>query len=561
MKKKFILAIFGISLLFMACQEDSYYNDYDMGDENSSILTETMKLIDDNYTNVTLPDLGKTLGGNTTTRGLGGKKYSMSLDDEAFTFDWSNAEIISSSKAEAVIVPVKQNRGVALQSVVAKGNVSREETTPLYSILYVRKFLDDGKSYAHILSFAPDRDYANTCEERGEEMQLYPNPQGSNYSGILFVSTIYGEISHGIRYENGRMCHYILPRSERNRDFIEKYRSGHAECHEHCDSTHMHTRMSMNFITFNSATRSTYSTQSENGSGYNCSICGKDVYDCTCVEIVACGVCKQDPCVCYDGIEGEQEDRCAYCAFPKEACTCTIWPPDFSGGSNNNGGTTGGSSSGNNGSSGNTSGDTSITTSPFLTNIGKWDPSFNLVAKLTLNKLIPTWYNKNIFNQSMYRLFFNNINVYGKLTFKIDPNINVGTYSAKTISIAFINSSSICYNIFAEEFIHATQHNSFYHSDMAAMGKRAELEAKIMIDLIAYLSGEIRDFYVLTQNLEDSTGLVQDDYIEWIEGNNYSNYSEKFDEWLNYFKYRGEPNDSVTDYKMFEWLYDNCINK
>ena len=31
-----------------------------------------------------------------------------------------------------------------------------------------------------------------------------------------------------------------------------------------------------------------------------------------------------------------------------------------------------------------------------------------------------------------------------------------------------------------------------------SLGKRAELEAKIMIDLIAYLSGEIRDFYVLT---------------------------------------------------------------
>ena len=42
MKKKFILAIFGISLLFMACQEDSYYNDYDMGGKNSSILTEAI---------------------------------------------------------------------------------------------------------------------------------------------------------------------------------------------------------------------------------------------------------------------------------------------------------------------------------------------------------------------------------------------------------------------------------------------------------------------------------------------------------------------------------------
>ena len=308
MKKKFILSIFGASLLFVACQEDTYFDEYYVDDSNSSILTETMKLIGDNYDHVTLPDWEKTLGGSTATRGRSGQKHSMSLGDEDFTFDWNNADIISSSKAEAAIVPVKQKKEMALQSVVAKGNLHREETTPLHSILYVRKFLSDGKSYAHILSFAPDRDYANACEERGEEMQLYPNPQGSNYSGILFVSTIYGEISHGIRYENGRMCHYILPRSEKNRDFIERYRSEHSECHgtEHCDSAHTHTKMSMSFITVSSTTRSTYSTRSEytdGGSGYNCSFCGKDVYDCTCVEIVACGVCKKDPCECYEDIE------------------------------------------------------------------------------------------------------------------------------------------------------------------------------------------------------------------------------------------------------------------
>lgn len=337
MKKKSILAIFGISLLFTACQEETYFNEYCVDDSSSSILTETMKLIGDNYDHVTLPDLGKTLGGNTATRGRGSKKHSMSLGDEDFTFDWNNAEIISSSKAEAAIVSVKQNKEIALQSVVAKGNLHREETTPLHSILYVRKFLNDGKSYAHILSFAPDRDYANACEERGEEMQLYPNPQGSNYSGILFVSNIYGEISHGIRYENGRTCHYILPRSEKNRDFIEKYRNEHAECHEHCDSTHTHTKMSMNFITVSSATRSTYSTRSEYTGGgssgedisLRCSFCGQDVDDCMCVVIVACGVCKQQPCICNNQGKNEYDEECPKCLLPIKFCICNIYPdPD-----------------------------------------------------------------------------------------------------------------------------------------------------------------------------------------------------------------------------------------
>ena len=322
MKKKFILAIFGISLLFMACQEYSYYNDYDMRDKNSSILTEAMRLIGDNHDFVTLPNRGKTIKGDNISTRSSNYGSSLRLDQEDFMFDWNNAEVIISNLAEAVIVPIKQNKEMALRSVVAIGNSRKRETTPLYSMLYMRKILKTGQTHAYILSYAPDRDYVNACEENGEELQLFPNPQGSDYSGLLLFSNIYGEISHGIRFERGRKCYYIYPRSEKNRAVIEQTE---AVCSHECDSVHSAIKMSLEIIPVTSSTRSTYSNNSEDFSDYICSLCGKGVYECTCVVVEACGVCKKQPCVCDEYIE-EEEERCPYCAFLIEFCHCYNMP-------------------------------------------------------------------------------------------------------------------------------------------------------------------------------------------------------------------------------------------
>lgn len=128
MKKKFILAIFGISLLFMACQEDSYYNDYDMGDKNSSILTEAMKLIEDNHDFVSLPDLDKTLKGGNATRSSGSNQ-SLRYEEEDFIFDWGEADVMESKLSEVVIAPVRYNKEMALRTITLEGN-SRKGRLP-----------------------------------------------------------------------------------------------------------------------------------------------------------------------------------------------------------------------------------------------------------------------------------------------------------------------------------------------------------------------------------------------------------------------------------------------
>lgn len=492
MKKKFILAIFGISLLFMACQEDSYYNDYDMGGKNSSILTEAMKLIEDNHDFVSLPDLDKTLKGGSATRSSGSNQ-SLRYEEENFIFDWGEADVITSKLAEAVIVPVKYNKGIALRSVTLEGNKRRKETTPLYSILYMRKMLKTEQTHAHILSFAPDREYVNACEESGEELQLFPNPQGSNFSGILFFSTIYGEITHGIRYENGRKCYYIMPRSERNRDFIEQYRHEH-DCTHKCDSAHTHIKMSLEFVTSISATRSTYSNNSEDYNNLTCSFCGKNVNDCTCVEIVECGVCKKQPCICY--IEDEEEQKCNYCGFPIGYCHC-----------NNSGGNQGSTSGpnpggyqpnyppsnppgGNSGGSSGNGGATLVSPSEAVLQLGKISATITGTNIERLNSSID-FFIKNPYCKKIYELLSEkNPNI----TFTIEPIILdgekvVAAFLYKQNKIIFYDAACINEQYLREELLHAAQYHCFDNKGRFETAKgNIELEVKMIKDMISHLT-------------------------------------------------------------------------
>ena len=557
MKKKFIFAIFGISLLLVACQEDSYYND-DMIGKNSSILTETMKLIEDNHSFVSLPNLDKTIKGSSATRS--GSSKSLRYEEEDFIFDWGEADVMTSKLAEAVIVPVKYNKEIALRSITLEGNSRRKETTPLYSILYMRKMLKTGQTHAHILSFAPDREYVNACEESGEELQLFPNPQGSNFSGILFFSTIYGEITHGIRYENGRKCYYIMPRSERNRDFIEQYRHGH-DCAHECDSAHTHVKMSLEFVTLAATTRSTYSSNSEDDSGLTCSICGKNVYDCICVEIVECGVCRKQPCICNENIENEEE-KCPYCMYPLAYCYCNnSW--------GDQGGTSGPNPGGypstpsyppgyNPGSGSGNGGTTTATPNLLLKAIGNISSTISGTNLENLNKCINEYY-KNSCYKTLYGLLSEKK---PEICFTIEKkyikNVPVAAaFIREDNTVYFFSSDKITeYNI-TEEILHATQFHCFYGSSMGdyATGN-IELEVKMARDIISRLTNGV---YC------SACGYIYDDmlssnYDTWLVEGDYANYSEWYSKILPHFKYPDAKVDtSKVAHPMLDWLYDNII--
>lgn len=540
MKKNFIFAIFGISLLFMACQEDSYYNDYDMGDENSSILTEAMKLIEDNHDFVSLPDLDKTLKGGSATRSSGSNQ-SLRYEEEDFIFDWGGADVMKSKLAEVVVAPVKYNKEVALRTITLEGNSRKRETTPLHSMLYMRKMLETGQTHAYILSFAPDRDYINACEENGEELQLYPNPQGSDFSGILFFSTIYGEITHGIRYENGRKCYYIMPRSERNLDFIEQYRSEHCSSHQ-CDSVHTHIKMSLEFITFISATRSTYSNNSEDYDNLTCSFCGKNVNDCTCVEIIECGVCKKQPCICDEYEEEEQERKCDYCGFPILYCACNNSWGDQGGNSGPNPGgypstpnyPPGYDSGGSSGNGGNTNNSTIISdnllmiTTKELVKLDDKDIS-------TLNDII----DKLVKNGSNHQKLFDKlVDSKVQITFQLgDTKDGPATFSRNVIS--FRDSESITYSSFIEEFIHAVQYNCFYNYNMNPQYGNFELEAKMIIDILCAETGGLC-MNKVSQHILSSGQTYAAIYNKWLFLENHSNYLVHYNNLKAHFDYNAD---------------------
>ena len=557
MKKKFILAIFGISLLFMACQEDSYYNGYDMGGKNSSILTEAMKLIEDNHDFVSLPDLDKTLKGGSATRSSS-SNHSLRYEEEDFIFDWGEADVMTSKVAEVVIAPVKYSKEMALRSITLEGNSRKRETTPLHSILYMRKMLETGQTHAYILSFAPDRDYINACEENGEELQLYPNPQGSNFSGIQFFSTIYGEITHGIRYENGRKCYYILPRSDRNREFIEKYRNGDY-CDHECDSTHTHVKMSLEFITATAATRSTYSNNSEDNGGLLCSICNKNVYECTCVEIVECGVCRKQPCICDEYIE-EEEERCPYCMCLVEYCGCNDTWGDQGGTSGPNPGGypptpsyppgykpgTGSGSGGTTDSSISISDSLSRITTKELVKLNEKDVS-------SLNDII----DQLIENGGNHQKLFNKlVESKAQITFQLGDTKDGPAIFDKNI-LVFKCSDAITYENFIEEFVHAVQYNCFYNYNMNPQYGNYELEAKMVCDILCAEAGSGCMSKVSQYVLPSGRGYATI-YDKWVFLGNYSNYQVHYNNLKAHFDYSndGQPDFFIGIYpKILKFLY------
>ena len=568
MKKKFILAIFGISLLFMACQEDSYYNGYDMGGKNSSILTEAMKLIEDNHDFVSLPDLDKTLKGGSATRSSS-SNHSLRYEEEDFIFDWGEADVMTSKVAEVVIAPVKYSKEMALRSITLEGNSRKRETTPLHSILYMRKMLETGQTHAYILSFAPDRDYINACEENGEELQLYPNPQGSNFSGIQFFSTIYGEITHGIRYENGRKCYYILPRSDRNREFIEKYRNGDY-CDHECDSTHTHVKMSLEFITATAATRSTYSNNSEDNGGLLCSICNKNVYECTCVEIVECGVCRKQPCICDEYIE-EEEERCPYCMCLVEYCGCNdTW--------GDQGGTSGPNPGGypptpsyppgyKPGTGSGSGGTTVVTPSDIVEQLGNTNSTFTTVGIEKLNNVMKT-FSDNIFSGIIYKLLSGSTpNITFSIEQRYDKNGNpiIAGFLNESNKIIFFSEASISFDNIVEEILHAAQYHCFSEKDrfLTSLGN-IELEAKMIKDMIDHLTDGCCDTCLQFYYSSDYNELVNR-YMDWLYGEvdepkDYSNYSYWYNLLLPGFTYPGYPVDvSDKSHMLLDRFHEELI--
>ncbi len=242
---------------------------------------------------------------------------------------------------------MKQNISIWRFSLI--NNTGKKEQTPMYSVLYVKKFYRSDATVSRILSYAPARKHLRKFRER-TDFEWY-DPTHTNYSGLLLVSSLNGILSHAINFEKG------------HREYIVRPKSHH---HDHAHSINTRTMVTdsvqslpndvhssnvaffnMRTVTSNSAIRSYSYDETYEQPG--CLFCGGDPYTCDCLEVVVCEecgyepdscvcdkciICNEDPCVC---------EYCNSCHNLKKDCTCPDPPSPNDGNTGGTGGGGGGS--------------------------------------------------------------------------------------------------------------------------------------------------------------------------------------------------------------------------
>lgn len=217
-----------------------------------------------------------------------------------------------------------------------------------------------------VLSYAPSRQYIKRHPKYKKKIEWY-NPDHTDYSGLLLISSLEGTLFHGFNYENGRRQYTFRP---------------NVKAHEHHHETNPITRaltttdnriapiqapvFNMRLITSASAI-STYSFDNETYEQPGCIFCGGNPDTCDCFIVEACSKCHKliedcicpcpfcdlYPCECSNG-------NCLFCNKPLHECECGDTIGGGGGGTGSGTGTgtspgTGGTSTGGGGGTTNTS--------------------------------------------------------------------------------------------------------------------------------------------------------------------------------------------------------------
>lgn len=216
-----------------------------------------------------------------------------------------------------------------------------------------------GTLVGRIITFIPDAKYKQDFTNNIIELGF--NVNNTNYSGLQLVSTLDGVFLYGDRYDEGKPVYHFMPTATYKRHCLE-----HEHGHEHDslpapispDKAHLFLRLHT-FKSFASTRTDGYGFE-ETGDGETCSLCGKNVDECTCVTITApiivrcpvCGMdikyclccqrCHQYPCICCTICWQYPCVCCPQChRYP---CTCLISGGGGGGGGNSGGGNNGGGS-------------------------------------------------------------------------------------------------------------------------------------------------------------------------------------------------------------------------
>lgn len=344
---------------------------------DNAIMRAAKAMVEGTQGEMSMPDMVKTLG-KSQTRAAGAAPQTLAAG--SFTIDWEAAQSLHEEDGTVLLVPIKMKQNMAIWRFTVINNKRKAEQTPMHSVLYVKKFNRTGNIMGRVLSYAPSRQYIKKHPKYKNEIDWY-NPDHTDYSGLLLVSSLEGTLFHGFNYENGHRQYTFRPNVHAHNHNHEQESTPVTRAvaiadscqHNHATDdnkilTAQSTVFNMRIISSTSAIN-TYSLNNETSGQIYCSFCGKLVDDCECLIIdgdrcencnkllkdcdCKCPFCGKRECECENG-------NCLFCNKPLHECECEY----------NTGGGDGNNNSSNNGNNnnqnqgGNSPGSGSTSTSP-----------------------------------------------------------------------------------------------------------------------------------------------------------------------------------------------------
>ena len=337
----------------------SWHQTIEQGD--NAIMRAAKAMVEGTQGEMSMPDMFKTLG-KAQTRAAGAAPQTLAAG--SFTIDWDAAQSLHEEDGTVLLVPIKMKQNMAIWRFTVINNKRKAEQTPMHSVLYVKKFSRTGNIMGRVLSYAPSRQYIKKHPKYKKKIEWY-NPDHTDYSGLLLISSLEGNLSHGFNYENGRRQFMFRPNThahEHNhyQESTPVTRTRTLALPDSCQYNHATTPQTetihstvfnMRMISSASAIN-TYSLNNETSGQLYCSFCGKLVDNCECliVDGDVCDGCGKvvENCICPCPFCGKREcdcsnGNCLFCNKPLHECDC-----EYNTGGSGNGGNNNSSNNGNN---------------------------------------------------------------------------------------------------------------------------------------------------------------------------------------------------------------------
>jgi len=247
-----------------------------------------------------LPD--KRIKNGKKVQGSGNIGY----DVNDFTPQWDDYQVFGDREHRVWLIPLKTKEMVLGQVYTSIKGEKKNYATPATFKLMVLK--NGNRVTYRILTYIPERVYLRGKKNK-KVKDLGYDLRGTPYCGLVFLSSLNGEIIFGLKYEKGVI-----------RYRISSSRHGHSE-ETSQNAEHSPSHISYSFKSKKGTRSNTYYDEEL---GYEfCADCGRLVEECTCSEMY-CSFCHLpvDYCQCQEVWPDPHPEVCWKCGHPINYCQC-----------------------------------------------------------------------------------------------------------------------------------------------------------------------------------------------------------------------------------------------